>query len=141
MKKLLSILFVAAMLVACGGEKKSSDSDETNQKSSNSDETNQKSEVEAKTPNDFADKMMKYMNRMLDAVEANDYDAFKNAHYSLYLLTEQTSDEVMRAAKPILKAKQEKVEERYNRHAYRFESWTQRSAAELEEEGLLYYGK
>ncbi len=131
MKKLLSILFVATMLVACGGEKKSSDSDETNQKS----------EVEAKTPNDFADKMMKYMNRMLDAVEVNDYDAFKNAHYSLYLLTEQTSDEVKSAGMPILRAKQEKFEERYNRNAYRFESWSQRSAAELEEEGLLYYGK
>lgn len=131
MKKLLSILFVATMLVACGGEKKSSDSDETNQKS----------EVEAKTPNDFADKMMKYMNRMLDAVEADDYDAFKNAHYSLYLLTEQTSDEVKSEGMPILKAKQEKVKERYNMHAYRFESWAQRSAAELEEEGLLYYGK
>ena len=131
MKKLLSILFVAAMLVACGGEKKSSDSDETNQKS----------EVEAKTPNDFADKMMKYMNRMLDAVEADDYDAFKNAHYSLYLLTEETPDEVKSEGMPILKAKQEKVKERYNMHAYRFESWAQRSAAELEEEGLLYYGK
>jgi hypothetical protein len=122
---------VAAMLVACGGEKKSSDSDETNQKS----------EVEAKTPNDFADKMMKYMNRMLDAVEADDYDAFKNAHYSLYLLMEETPDEVKSEGMPVLKAKQEKVKERYNRHAYRFESWTQRSAAELEEEGLLYYGK
>ena len=131
MKKLLSILFVATMLVAWGGEKKSSDSDETNQKS----------EVEAKTPNDFADKMMKYMNRMLDAVEADDYDAFKSAHYSLYLLMEETSDEVKSEGKPILKAKQEKFKERYNRHAYRFESWTQRSAAELEEEGLLYYGK
>ena len=131
MKKLLSILFVAAMLVACGGEKKSSDSDETNQKS----------EVEAKTPNDYADKMMKYMNRMLDAVEADDYDAFKNAHYSLYLLMEETPEEVKSEGMPILKAKQEKVKERYNRHAYRFESWTQRSAAELEEEGLLYYGK
>jgi PBP1b-binding outer membrane lipoprotein LpoB len=131
MKKLLSILIVAAMLVACGGEKKSS----------NSDETNQKSEVEAKTPNDFADKMMKYMNRMLDAVEADDYDAFKNAHYSLYLLMEETPEEVKSEGMPILKAKQEKVKERYNKHAYRFESWAQRSAAELEEEGLLYYGK
>lgn len=129
MKKLLSILFVAAMFVACGGEKKSSDSDETNQKS----------EVGAKYSNSYADNALKHLDRMLSAVEANNYDAFKNAYYALYLLDGETSDEVKRDAKPILDANQEKYMDRFNEYAYRFESWVQRALNELEEEGLLIY--
>ena len=134
MKKFLSIMAIAAMVVACGGEAKSGDEAESSDKQSIT--ATKDGKVEG-----YAGKFISYMERMLDAVEANDYEAFAEAHYSLYLLQNETSEEEMRAAQPTLDKAREAIEERYNMHARRFESWTQRSARELEDEGLLYYGE
>lgn len=134
MKKFLSIMAIAAMVVACGGEKKSGDEAESSDKQS-------VTATKSGKVDGYAGKFISYMERMLDAVEADDYDAFAEAHYSLYLLMNEASEAEKRAAQSAWDKAQKELEERYNMHARRFESWAQRSARELEEEGLLYYGE
>lgn len=116
MKKLLLLLALCGAMVACGGNEK---------------KTNE--------ANGYAEKSIKYLNMMLDAVENNDFIAFREAAYSMYVLDGETSDSEKQAAMSELKKYQASFEVRYEKHAYKFETWMNQAMDSFDAAGVDYY--
>lgn len=89
--------------------------------------------------NDYASKSILHMNRMLDTVENDDFIAFREAAYSLYVLQNEASDEEIKSALPQMQEKKASIEARYNRNAYKFEKWSQRAKESFEADGVDYW--
>ena len=116
MKKLILLLALCGAMVACGG--------------------NEKKSTEA---NGYVEKSVKYMNMLLDAVENNDYIAFREVAYSAYVLDNETPDSEKKAAVPELQKYRASLEARYEKHAYKFEKWMARAMKSFANAGVDYY--
>lgn len=135
MKKLLSILAVAALLVACGGEQKKSDDAE--QKGGEA-ATEKKAEV-AKGDNasSLLEQMKKYQMITLESLENNDYETFKANMLDVYnftlLLQPEQYEQLMKDIEPFNNS----LKERAEKYTTRAEEWSYTAAMELIEEGKV----
>lgn len=126
MKKFLSILAIAALLVACGGEqKKSDDAEDKGAKTTANESGKTKSKVE---------QMHDLQEDMVVALENDDYEAFKAVALEVYNLgagmTKKESQQAEESISPELKARAEK-------YTTRAEEWSYTVAMELIEEGKI----
>ena len=148
MKKILSILAIAALFVACGGEQKKSDNEkkdakasktETPAKSTNNEGDDSVSEDDATVGDnaELLEQMKAFQLTSLEAVENDDYETFKANMLETYNFTIQMplelSEELMKELEPFNASLQPRVEAVQDR----MEEWAYTAIMELIEEGAI----
>ena len=135
MKKFLSILAIAALLVACGGEQKKSDDAE---KKGGEAATEKKAETaKGDKASSLLEQMKKYQMITLESLENNDYDTFKANMLDVYnftlLLQPEQYEQLMKDIEPFNNS----LKERAEKYTTRAEEWSYTAAMELIEEGKV----
>ena len=151
MKKILSILAIAALFVACGGEQKKSEdaenkggdataTDATATEATADDATDVAIDEESsKGPQTIVEWILYYTDCQYDAVENDDYEAFKKAVYEVNKLVDGLSWQEQEAIQPELSEGHAVREDRYNRIAEKYDAWYHKAMTELSDEGLVMY--
>jgi len=144
-KKFLSILAIAALFVACGGEqKKSGDAEDKAAKTIDETATDDGDEATAdeettKGPQTLVEWILYYTDCQYDAVENDNYEAFKSAAYEVIKLTDNLAWQEQEAIQPELHKGLAERADRYNRIAQKYDGWYDKAMMELSDEGLVMY--